>query len=186
MIKSVSACIFAGCVVYYYMESKNRKGGRIVPKFFYKLKNLSRSELIVKGICALTLLIYLYCVLDITLLDRTPGLHRHVLTPLWEVRTMVSSGDFSYWTGQIGGNLIMLFPLGFLLPILSDRFRSLGSALIIGFFFSFFIEFTQYYTGRGLFEADDLLHNTLGACAGCLVYMIISDRLTRNENDADY
>jgi ATPase subunit of ABC transporter with duplicated ATPase domains len=96
---------------------------------------------------------------------------------------MLKSGDYSYWSGQIGGNLIMLFPLGFMMPILSDKFRNIKWAAIMGLAFSVLIEFTQYYTARGLFESDDIIHNTIGACIGCIVYVFIYDKLL-NEDQA--
>jgi len=149
-------------------------------KMICKLKKLSQSELMIRVLCFFIMIIYLYCVMNVTLIDRTPGMRRHVFRPLWEVSSMLRSGDYFYWAGQIGGNLVMLLPLGFMLPILSEKFRSIKAAAVIGFALSVFIEFTQYYTGRGLFESDDILHNTMGACAGCIVYIIISARLADN------
>lgn len=156
-----------------------------MPKNIYKLKKLSYSELLIKAVCASTLLIYLYFVLNITLIDRTAGTQRHVLKPLWEMRSMLQSGNYLYWSGQIGGNLIMLFPLGFLLPILSDKFKSISLTTMAGFAFSVCIEFTQYYTGRGLFESDDIIHNTIGAFAGCVAFAIVNNRLLTKEYDSD-
>lgn len=152
-----------------------------MPKNIYKLKKLSYSEVLIKVACVLTLLIYLYFVLNITLIDRTAGTQRHVLRPLWEMRSMFQSGRYTYWAGQIGGNLIMLFPLGFLLPILSDKFKSILLTTMTGFAFSVCIELTQYYTGRGLFESDDIIHNTIGAFAGCVAFAIINNRLLTKE-----
>ena len=154
-----------------------------MPRTSYDRKKLSSSELLVKLICAVTLLFYLYCVLNMTLIDRTVGMRRHVLRPLWEFRSMMQSRNYSYWSGQIGGNLVMLFPLGFLLPTISDKFRSLTLTTMTGFAFSGFIEFTQYYTGRGLFESDDIIHNTIGAFAGCVMYLFINDKIMYSESD---
>ena len=146
-------------------------------------KRLGRRELVIKGMCLLVMLVYLYCVLSITLIDRTAGLRRHVFRPMWELRSMLQSGNYTYWSGQIGGNLIMLFPLGFLLPIISERFRNIRAAAAAGFVFSLFIEFSQYYTGRGLFESDDIIHNTVGACIGCIMYVLIFEKLMGSEPD---
>jgi len=146
-------------------------------------KRLGRRELVIKGMCLLVMLVYLYCVLSITLIDRTAGLRRHVFRPMWELRSMLQSGNYTYWSGQIGGNLIMLFPLGFLLPIISDKFRNIRAAAAAGFMFSLFIEFSQYYTGRGLFESDDIIHNTVGACIGCIMYVLIFEKLMGIEPD---
>jgi glycopeptide antibiotics resistance protein len=154
-------------------------------KLINKIKKLSRRELVIKGLCLLAMLIYVYCVLSITLIDRTAGMRRHVLRPMWELSSMLQSGDYSYWSGQIGGNLIMLLPLGFLLPIISDRFGNIKAAAAAGFMFSLFIEFSQYYTGRGLFEVDDIIHNTMGACIGCIIYAFMIERLIGRESDME-
>lgn len=147
-------------------------------------KKLDVPELVIRIISILAFMIYLYCVLYITLIDRSAGMRRHVLRPLWEVRTMLRSGDYIYWSGQIGGNLLMLFPLGFLLPIISNRFKSVALTTLAGFTFSFLIESIQYYTGRGMLESDDLIHNTIGALAGCILCLAI-DKLLKS-NTAEY
>ena len=139
-----------------------------------RTKKISFSDLLIKSICIFALLLYLYCVLYITLIDRTVGMRRHVFRPLWEVSSMFRSGNYRYWSGQIGCNIIMLMPLGFLLPVLYDRFRSIKVIAVVGFTFSVMIELTQYYTGRGLFESDDIIHNTIGAVLGCVIYLIIN------------
>lgn len=150
-----------------------------------RIKRLSRSELVIKGMCLFTLALYLYCVLSITLIDRTSGMRRHVLRPMWELSTMLQSGNYTYWSGQIGGNLIMLLPLGFMLPIMSEKFRNIRAAAVAGFVFSLFIEFSQYYTGRGLFESDDIIHNTIGACIGCIMYVFIFEKLLGKESEME-
>lgn len=94
---------------------------------------------------------------------------------------MLASGNYSYWGVQILGNVFMLVPLGFMLPILSEKFRSIRNIAIAGLVFSLFIEFSQYYTGRGLFEVDDILHNTLGAVAGYIFYIILTSIIAYKE-----
>ena len=156
-----------------------------VNRFVNKLKKLSSSGIVIKGVCVLTMLLYLYCVFNITLIERTEGVRRHVLRPLWEISTMIRSGDYRYWSCQICGNLIMLFPLGFMLPMMFERFRNIKAAAAAGFVLSLFIEFSQYFTGRGLFESDDIIHNTLGACLGCIIYGIIFERLIDSDTDTE-
>ncbi|WP_288535663.1 VanZ family protein [uncultured Ruminococcus sp.] len=40
--------------------------------------------------------------------------------------------------------------------------------------FSAAIEITQYFTGRGLCEFDDVFNNTLGACIGFIIWKKLS------------
>lgn len=66
-------------------------------------------------------------------------------------------------------NVIMLFSVGVLLPIVikddgkNKRFRTV---ILIGFFISLTIELLQLFTKCGLFEFDDMIHNTLGVAIG--------------------
>lgn len=67
-------------------------------------------------------------------------------------------------------NILLLLPAGFLLPLCGvKRFRRV---LIVGFLWSLMLETLQFITRRGLFEADDLFHNTLGACLGYLIFRL--------------
>lgn len=138
-----------------------------------KYRNIIRAAIVV------LLPIYIYAVLHITLLDRSVGIRRSMLTPFWELRTMLQTHRYKYWLGQIGGNLIMLMPLGFMLPALSGKFGAAGT-VVTAFAFSLFIEITQYFTGRGLCEFDDLLHNTLGGLIGYFIFRIIYKRSERS------
>lgn len=78
---------------------------------------------------------------------------------------------------QVVANLIMFVPLG---VYLKYYFRcSLKKTALLGFAFSLFIEITQltgdfflYPRPYRLFDVDDLMINTLGACAGYLLGML--------------
>ncbi|MEO2202873.1 VanZ family protein [Paenibacillus pabuli] len=63
-------------------------------------------------------------------------------------------------------NMLMFAPLGFLLPLLGMKTRAFKSILIISLIITIGIETFQMLTGRGIFELDDILHNTLGSLAG--------------------
>lgn len=64
-------------------------------------------------------------------------------------------------------NILMLLPVGI---SLSFVFESKRKVILLGFCFSCLIEVSQLLTGRGLFEIDDILHNTIGVGLGILVY----------------
>ena len=119
---------------------------------------------------------YIYLVLYVTLLNRSEGVSRFLLTPFWEYRSMLESRNYYYWLGQICGNIIMLMPFGFMLPIVSDRCKSGLITVSISFLFSLFIEVAQYTTGRGLMEFDDLFNNTFGGLIGFMLYRFLLDR----------
>ena len=127
-------------------------------------------------------LLHLAIVLYITLIDRIPGERRCMLTPFWEIRNVINGTERSFYIGQIIGNLVMLFPTGFLLPTIfkCKRLRwyhVAGSSM----FFSVSIEITQYFTGRGLMEFDDVFNNTVGCLLGYAVYLMIRRRVNNRK-----
>jgi len=72
-------------------------------------------------------------------------------------------------------NMIMFAPLGFLLPLLSKRTRRFLTVLCLSFLVAMGIEFVQVISRRGIFELDDLFHNTLGSIAGFLLMRAVLD-----------
>ena len=71
-------------------------------------------------------------------------------------------------------NIIMMTPLGVLLPMLWPNFRSWRAVALAGFVLSLTIEFSQLFTVRAV-TVDDLLMNTLGAIVGYAVYQAIAN-----------
>lgn len=78
-------------------------------------------------------------------------------------------------------NVALFVPLGFLLPYIKSCFQKWYVMLITGFSTSLCIEIVQYFTGRGLFDVDDLFTNTVGAMLGyCMIQFIMY--LTKKDN----
>lgn len=81
---------------------------------------------------------------------------------------------------NVGGNFILLMPLGFLLPILSNKVESIKKILIIGFAVSLSIELFQLledYSGLAfarIVDIDDIILNTSGAVLGYIIYFLIN------------
>ena len=71
-------------------------------------------------------------------------------------------------------NIVMLLPLGVLLPVAHCRFRRLFVVTATGFATSLAIEISQLITRRGIFATEDILHNTLGAALGYAIYKIFA------------
>ncbi|MFC0040004.1 VanZ family protein [Actinomadura rayongensis] len=78
---------------------------------------------------------------------------------------------------QIGGNLLLLAPLGVLAPVASVRLRGPLRLVFLGALVSFVIECTQglAVTGRA-FDVDDIILNTAGVL---LAYLVLGRRLSR-------
>ena len=115
--------------------------------------------------------VYIFLVLWLTLIDRKFGEQRAMLVPFWEFANVINGVERSFYIRQILGNLTMMMPLGFMLPLM--RKVNILYVLIIAFCFSCFIELTQFVTGRGLMEFDDVFNNTVGAVIGYLIYRLI-------------
>ena len=67
-----------------------------------------------------------------------------------------------------GMNVLLTVPLGFLLPMVWQKYRNFGDTLLAGFCTSLSIELLQLFSGRST-DIDDLIFNTLGVCLGFLV-----------------
>ena len=65
-------------------------------------------------------------------------------------------------------NMLMLFPAGFLLPLVFARKIKWYRGLLFGIVFSSGLELLQLFLCRGLFEFDEIIHNSLGCMIGIL------------------
>ncbi|WP_429666616.1 VanZ family protein [Bacillus gobiensis] len=95
--------------------------------------------------------------------------------PLYSIIGILNTGFESIILTQLGGNLILLFPLGCLMPLLS-KFNTLKKILLLGFLVALLIELLQFgisqligITYRSV-DIDDILLNTLGAGMGYTAY----------------
>ena len=71
-------------------------------------------------------------------------------------------------------------PYGFLASI-SSKSKAKWTVFLSGSLLSVAIELTQLFTHRGLFEFDDMLHNTLGTVIGIALCLIAAKFLVRIE-----
>lgn len=71
---------------------------------------------------------------------------------------------------NIGGNLVLLAPFGFLMPVLFARMRSLWATTWRAAVVSLAIEVGQSVTGARATDIDDIILNTTGAMVGYLLY----------------
>ena len=73
-------------------------------------------------------------------------------------------------------NILLYYPLGYLLPILFPKLK-LKHVILIGCLCSIATEATQYLLKMGWCETDDVIHNTLGTAIGVWVWLWQSRRL---------
>ena len=75
-------------------------------------------------------------------------------------------------------NVIGFIPVGFLLAsVLSSTSLSIFLAIPVASLISLSIELLQLITSRGLFEFDDVFHNSLGAVIGVGLFLVFRSLL---------
>ena len=72
-------------------------------------------------------------------------------------------------------NILLLFPAGILLPGVTGRKLKWWMGLLVGIAVSSAIEISQLLLCRGLFEFDDIIHNSLG----CMLGSLLGNRMLR-------
>ena len=130
-----------------------------------------------------TALFLAYCALMLWLLFDRPGYEPGI--PYWEqaaehlnlipFRTLrlfgelLVSGVRSYIRMAVinlGGNVIMFIPLGFLLPRVFPHLTSLPRVLLVTAVLITAVEITQLFTLVGSCDIDDLILNVIGSAIG--------------------
>lgn len=94
------------------------------------------------------------------------------LVPFRMIYNIIDSESVIVAIYQIGGNIMMLFPLGYLIPMITDKKIDLKKILLIIFCITFCIESMQFLIGKIInfnyrcFDVDDMILNTLGGVFG--------------------
>lgn len=79
---------------------------------------------------------------------------------------------FTNFIINIFGNVIAFFPFGFMLPLLSSKYRKFLNITFLSLIFSLSIELVQLALKVGIFDVDDVLMNTAGGMLGGLAFFI--------------
>lgn len=75
-------------------------------------------------------------------------------------------------------NILLYYPLGYLLPILFPKLKP-KHIIFVGCLCSVATEVTQYILKLGWCETDDVIHNTLGTAIGVWVWLWQSQRMRK-------
>ena len=70
------------------------------------------------------------------------------------------------------GNVFCFVPLGFVLPILSNRKWGIFQIICISFLASVLIELTQLVSKLGSCDVDDIIMNTCGGLLGYILFLV--------------
>ena len=116
---------------------------------------------------------YMIVIFSATLLDRSDFFRHQKIMPLfYSYKDAWIQGSVTAWRNIIL-NIIAFIPFGFLIPAGIKKMQQFWKTYLAGFLFTLLIEMIQLITGRGLFEVDDLIYNTLGSIIGYGIFTII-------------
>ena len=135
---------------------------------------------IIQAVAVLILVVYLGIVFGATVFTRTGTVCQYELVPFWSWRDIICYQDWTLLKENLL-NCILLFPVGVLLPIIVNYKVKWYQALTVGILVSAAIEFSQLIFKRGLFEWDDIIHNSLGCMIGCIVMNFIVSVWRKNK-----
>lgn len=93
------------------------------------------------------------------------------LIPFNETIDMIKGASLRTSLINIIGNLILLLPIGFFIPLLNRNIRKLSKITLIGFFVSLSIELLQLVLMIRIFDVDDLIFNTVSVILGYIIYL---------------
>lgn len=147
---AIGLIIFCGYI--FLISRKKRSQGQSV----------SKKEIL----CGLALSIYLVFLLGGTLLSRDfRAKYRIEPIPFWSYYEAIVERDVALAL-QMLGNVVIFIPFGVLLPTTWKRLRNIRFIILIAASVSLSLELGQLIFRLGLFEFDDVFHNTLGAVIG--------------------
>lgn len=156
---------------------------------FIKAKRSKRKFFCLKEFFVVMFQVYLALLISVTLFPLTIGYGKvnlfvnfiSIVNSVKDLMMTVNSMGFfmvKFWIINILGNIILLAPLAFIMPLISKKFRSLKSVVILCFCTSLFIEFLQFLSlfigNLRSVDIDDVILNTLGAFIGFGAFKVLS------------
>ena len=132
-------------------------------------QNQRKRSIINAVLCSITALTILYA----TILTRTPGDYKPILTPFATFTAALQQPELYR---EMLMNIFLFFPLGLTLsnalPQKWHRWVRIILTTLIGCILSAGIEYAQYRYALGMAEVDDVICNTLGAFIGSTSLLI--------------
>lgn len=101
--------------------------------------------------------------------------YKYSLEPFKEIRRYLhyhqKIGRFHVLLNLVG-NVVCFMPMGFVLPILSDKQRNIFRVTVICFLCSLLIELIQLVSKVGSCDVDDIILNTVGGFLGVVCFTV--------------
>ncbi|MEZ5165658.1 MAG: VanZ family protein [Acidimicrobiales bacterium] len=95
-------------------------------------------------------------------------------TPFASIVEILRSTSPWFALENIGGNVVMFIPFGFLMPVLFEKVRHPWAILWRAAAVSVLIESAQYVTRARAVDVDDVILNTTGALVGYGIFAVVS------------
>ena len=147
--------------------------------FYKKWKSQGKDVLLVNTIMYIYLSFVLYFTL-MPIITSLPFIFNHPYTPMNLVPFIdvtFGRGDFAR---QIGLNIIMTIPFGFLMPLVKKGNTSLLKIVFYTFLLSLGIELLQpLINGTRSSDITDLITNVLGGIIGYIIFLIFKPLTTK-------
>ena len=141
----------------------------IILERYYKKNKITKTQMCF----SILFIIYLLHVYGSTVFSRLPSTRKYQLEVFWSWKEILNSMNTTYPKYELLLenilNVIMLLPLGIFLPLVYGKKIDWKVGLLIGFCISFSIELMQLVLCRGMFDVDDIIHNSLGFLMGILI-----------------
>ena len=138
----------------------------------FRLK--TNYSIFIRQVSFCLLLGYIFLVLCTTIFYREETFEkRYYLHPLWSYSVL-----YNKLLAQIIMNVILFVPIGFFAGGALKK-KHIWHAFGFGFILSLFIEVTQLISTRGVFNVDDIIHNTLGCVLGFLCFVFCYKMIKR-------
>lgn len=113
--------------------------------------------------------IYMAIMLTITFFSRESGGDKSIYLEIGS-----SWGINARNNAYVVENVLLFIPYGFLLPMAWKKGRGWWKAILLGFLTSLIIESLQLVSGRGVFQTDDIITNTMGAFLGYFIFAFLN------------
>lgn len=155
--------------------------GALVGYHFYKKRGGKYTVTKMQFIVLFLLIAWLIVVIGLTMLDRGVNYEGWINLKLF-------SGYINAWNNWslselqlIIFNILMFMPLGLFLPLLGKPLRHFSPVLLISLMVTICLEIIQLLTGMGIFELNDVLHNTIGSIIGYFLVAAILSCIERKK-----
>ena len=156
----------------------------IYKKCLHGEKQMAKRKLIGYAV----LFFYLIVVAGATLLRGNYGGNNFCPYLFYSYRNAWNTCSVVEWRNIIL-NILMFVPIGFLVPLMFPKIRSFLKVTLTGLGMTLLIEGIQLLGKQGIFEADDILDNTLGTMIGYGIYVLLrymAERIAKKEKTALY